>query len=108
MAPVINEFLDKYFNRFLNYHRPCAYPSREQLPSGKLIIKYKRDDYQTPYSKLKEIDPSGKYLQDGLTYDKLDTLAYAISDYDYLKKMKKEQLKMLRIIRGSRTENMIA
>ena len=97
-APIINEFLDKYFNRFLNYHRPCAFPTREILPDGKVKIVYKKDGYKTPYAKLKEIDPKGIYLKEGLSYDKLDQIAYAFSDYEYLKNMKEAQKKMIRKI----------
>ena len=107
-APIINDFLDKYFNRFLNYHRPCAFPTSETEKNGKKRIFYKKEDYKTPYEKLKEIDPNGNYLQEGLTYAKLDTLAYSISDYEYLKKMKIAQHKMLRIIRIPKPENLIA
>jgi hypothetical protein len=98
-APIINEFLDKYFNRFLNYHRPCAFPTRVQLPNGKIKLVYRKDDYKTPYAKLKEIDPKGKYLQKGLNYAKLDAIANAFTDYEYLKRMKEAQKTMLRKVR---------
>lgn len=107
-APLINEFLDKYFNRFLNYHRPCAFPTRKILPNGKVKITYKKEDYKTPYEKLKEIDPKGKYLQKGLTYDKLDKDAYNISDFDFLKVMKEEYRKMLRKIRQKTDKLLLA
>lgn len=107
-APVINEFLDKYFNRFLNYHRPCAFPTRIVQENGKVKITYPKEDYKTPYAKLKQVDPDGEYLQDGLTYEKLDVLAYGISDYDYLKKMKLAQKKMLRKIRDPKNQKSFA
>ena len=107
-APVINEYLDKYFNRFLNYHRPCAFPTRETLDNGKVKIHYKRENYKTPYEKLKEIDPEGEYLQDGFSYEKFDILAYSISDYEYLKKMKMAQSKMLQEIRPPKNRNTLA
>ena len=103
-ASIINEYLDKYFNRFLNYHRPCAFPTRVQLPSGKIKVVYRKDDYKTPYAKLTDIDPKGKYLQEGFTYDTLDMIAYACSDYEYLKIMKDAQRKMLRKVRSKTKE----
>lgn len=106
-APIINEFLNTYFNKFLNYHRPCAFPTREQLPDGKVRVFYKKDDYKTPYAKLKEIDPEGKFLQKGLNYGKLDKIAYEYSDYEYLKIMKEAQKKMLRKVRSKTKQNLL-
>jgi len=107
-APIINEFLDKYFNRFLNYHRPCAFPTKTLQANGKVTIVYQKEDYKTPYEKLKEIDPTGNCLQNGFSYEKFDILAYSISDYEYLKKMKKAKLEMLRKIRDFTTKNLHA
>jgi len=106
-APIINSFLDKYFNRFLNFHRPCAFPKTVQLGNGKVKIVYNKEDYKTPYCKLKEIDPEGKYLRAGVTYDMLDKIEKEYSDFDYLKIMKEAQLKMLREIRQKTNEKML-
>jgi len=106
-APIINSFLDKYFNCFLNYHRPCAFPKTVQFGNGKVKIVYNKEDYKTPYCKLKEIDPKGEYLQEGLTYDILDKIAMVYSDFEYLKIMKEAQKKMLREIRQKTNEKML-
>ncbi|HEX9151262.1 MAG TPA: DDE-type integrase/transposase/recombinase [Flavobacterium sp.] len=98
-APTINNFLNQYFNSFLNYHRPCAFSTEVHQANGKIKVIYKREDYKIPYAKLKEIDPKGEYLRQGQTYAKLDKIAKEYSDYEYLKMMKEEHLKMLRKIR---------
>jgi hypothetical protein len=106
-APIINSFLENYFNCFLNYHRPCAFPKTIQLGTGKVKIVYNKEDYKTPYCKLKEIDPKGEFLQEGVTYDKLDKIAKEYSDFEYLKIMKEAQIKMLREIRQKTNEKML-
>jgi len=106
-APIINIYLDQYFNDFLDYHRPCAFPTRIQLPNGKITIIYKKSDYKTPYAKLKEVDPEGKYLHKGVSYDKLDKIAMKYSDYEYLKIMKEEQKKMIRKVRLKTNEKLL-
>jgi hypothetical protein len=97
-APIINKYLQEYFIEYLNYHRTCAFPTKEILPNGKVIIKYKKDDYKTPYSKLKEIDPKGLTLKTGITYKILDTIAMRINDFDCVVNLKKEYQKLLKQI----------
>jgi len=87
LAPKMQSFLTSNFNDYLNYHRPCAFPTKIIQPDNKVKICYKSKDYKTPYEKLKEIDPKGKYLRKGITYDILDKLAYAVNDFDYLQNM---------------------
>lgn len=93
-APLINDFLQKYFNGYLNFHRPCAFPVRETLDNGKEIVRYPRDQYMTPYEKLKIIDPKGRYLREGVSYKKIDKHAYSIGDFDYMEKMNEAHRKL--------------
>lgn len=97
-APLINIFLRKYFNDFLNYHRPCAFPTRERLGDGKVRVKYKKENYKTPYEKLKEIDPKGKSLRASVNYASLDMIEMEDTDYDYAVKMKKKYQELLRVL----------
>jgi len=94
-APIVQEYLQTYFNTYLNFHRACAFPTIETNKKGKQYRKYKAEDYEVPYEKLKKIDPKGKCLKSGITYEKLDKLALKKSDYDYLKDMQKAYRKML-------------
>jgi hypothetical protein len=94
-AESIDRYLCAYFNRYLNYHRPCAFPTKKQLANGKVVIKYKSEDYKTPYKKLKEIDSKRKYLSKGITYGNLDRIEQEYTDFEYLKMMKKSYHKLL-------------
>lgn len=93
-AKLINDYLMEYFNDYLNYHRACAFPSRKVVENGKVKISYRREDYKTPYEKLKEVDPEGKCLKDGVTYDMLESIHIEDADLDYVSKMNEEYLRL--------------
>jgi hypothetical protein len=98
-TPLINKYLHEYFNEFVNFHRPSAFPYRQDIGKGKIKIRYRREDYKTPYEKLKEIDPNGEKLKVGFGYDVLDRIALRMTDYEYVVKMKTEYQKLLEIVR---------
>jgi len=98
-APLVNDYLKMYFNEYINFHRACAFPTRSTNAKGKVRIEYKEEDYKTPYAKLKEIDPEGKSLKIGLSYEILDTIANRINDFDSAKEMSKEYINLLKRIR---------
>ena len=52
-AGKINSFYKKYFNVYLNYHRMCAFPVDVIDRKGKIKRSYPKDNYMTPYDKLK-------------------------------------------------------
>ena len=99
VAPLVQEYLETYFNRYLNYHRACAFPVVSYREDGKKIVKYPQEEYKTPYEKLQSIDLEGKYLRDGLTYAKLDIIALEFNDYEFAKIMSEEYKKMMRKIK---------
>ena len=97
-ANVVNDFYLKTFNNYLNYHRPCAFPKIKVLPNGKEIKTYPKDNYQTPYEKLKLIPEAEKYLKQGITFQDSDKIAYQMSDTDYAEMLQKEKYQMLKKI----------
>lgn len=54
-ANSINKWYEEYFNVYLNYHRPCGYPTLVRNKKGKEKFVYKPKDYMTPYEKLKSL-----------------------------------------------------
>ena len=87
-AQPINQFYQTYFNQYLNYHRPCGYATTQTDKKGRQKKIYKTENYQTPYEKLKSISNAQKYLKEGITFDKLDKIAYAESDNEFARKMR--------------------
>lgn len=96
-ANIINEFYFNFFNPYLNYHRPCGYATITVLDKhGKERKKY--DHYMPPYEKLKSADGAEQYLKEGITFEKLDRIAYAMNDNEAAKMMQKEKDKLFDIM----------
>ena len=95
LCETLNKFHKEYFNPYLNYHRPCLFVTDTiTYPNGRTRDVY--NEATTPYEKLKEIcsrpeNKGKKILRDGITFEKLDKIAYAMSDNAFAKLMRKEQ-----------------
>lgn len=86
-AGILNAWYQTWFNRYLNYHRPCAFATAVRDAKGKERLVYKPQDYQTPYDKLKGLPNAATYLRPDLTFAQLDKMAYAMSDTAYAQAM---------------------
>ncbi len=86
-ASGINDFYFACFNEYLNFHRPCAFPTEVMDKKGKIKKKYYYQDYQTPYEKLKSIPDAQKYLKDGITLESLDRIAHRYTDNEMAQKV---------------------
>jgi transposase InsO family protein len=86
-AQQINDFYFGFFHEYLNFHRPCAFPTEVIDSKGKIKKKYRYQDYQTPYEKLKSIHDVQKYLKDGIALEKLDRIAKRYTDNEMAEKV---------------------
>ena len=93
-ADLLNDFYDKYFNDYLNYHRPCAFAKITTNNKGKEIKTYPKENYMTPYEKLKSLNNASQYLKPGITFEQLDKIAYSKSHTEYAQLMQKEKIKL--------------
>ncbi|OGC51541.1 hypothetical protein A2982_02960 [candidate division WWE3 bacterium RIFCSPLOWO2_01_FULL_39_13] len=93
----INSYYKNFFNPYLIFHRPCAYPTITIDAKGKKKKVY--DNYQVPYEFLKQMDRADKFLKPGITFDKLDKIAYQMSDNEFAGIMRKEERKLFEKIR---------
>lgn len=93
-ASIVNKFYQGWFNDYLNYHRPCAFPEIKVDKKGKEKRTYPHDKYMTPYAKLKSLDGVEQHLKPGITIEQLDEIAYAMSHTDYAIQMNLEKAKM--------------
>lgn len=88
-AHEINEFYQKYFNVYLNYHRPCGYATEIVSDKGKIKKVYKI--YATPYEKLKSVENAKQYLKEDVSFEDLDKIAHEKSDNEFAVLMQKEK-----------------
>ena len=79
-AARINEFNHLALNPYINYHRPCLFPTLYTDKKGKQKKKYLAKDVMVPYDKLKSLPNASQYLKDGITFEILDDIALAMSD----------------------------
>jgi len=93
-APQINEFYQKYFNPYLNFHRPCGFATKKAVPGKTGKFKKVYDTYQTPYEALKMLPNFEKFLKPGMTKEKLDIMAMKKSDNEAAQEMTTEKEKL--------------
>ena len=93
----INDYYRNFFNLYLNFHRPCAFPTIITDEKGKRRKEY--NQYMVPYEKLKSLPLAGKYLKPGITFENLDTIAYSHSDNEFATIMRGEERKLFQKIR---------
>ena len=94
----INYYYKNYFNPYLNYHRPCGFPTSIVDKKGKEEKIY--DVYQVPYERLKSILEAKKFLKPKTNYKKLDKIAYSMSDNQFAEILRKEEKKLFEKIRA--------
>lgn len=96
-ARPINVFYRKWFNPYLNYHRPSGFASVVVDRKGKEKKHY--DTYLTPFEKFCSLQHPEQYLKEGVTLQELCSLAKESSDTEYailMQEKKKELFQSLR------------
>lgn len=79
-AQLLNEFNQAALNPYVNYHRPCLYPTIIIDNKGKQKKKYEYKNMMTPYDKLKSLPDAQQYLKAGITFKGLDDISKAMTD----------------------------
>jgi hypothetical protein len=94
----LNTFNRDYLIPFLNYHRPCYFPTITTDDKGKQRKKYHYDKIMTPYEKLKSLDKAKDFLKEKLSFKQLDKLAYEISDNEFTDQMNLAKMRLFKRI----------
>jgi transposase InsO family protein len=97
MCDLINDYYKNFFNPYLIFHRPCAFPTIIEDDKGKKKKVYNK--YQTPYEFLKSLPNAETYLKKGVTFENLDKIAYSHSDNEFATIMREEERKLFQKIR---------
>jgi len=95
-APLINTFCEKYFNTYLNFHRPCGYATVETDKQGKQKKIYKLEQYMPPYQKFKTLENWTQYLALGRTEKELDDISLACSDTEFAETMQQARKELFK------------
>lgn len=81
-AARVNAFAQNVLSPYLNFHRPCFFPTEEVDTKGRVRKRYRYAQMMTPFDKLKSLPDAAAFLKPSVTFDELDAVAYAISDND--------------------------
>ena len=79
-AGRVNEFTVAALSPYLNYHRPCHFPSEIVDKKGKLKKRYRYADIMTPFEKLASLPDVTNFLKPGITLQSLADVASKQSD----------------------------
>lgn len=79
-AKEINQVLLEPMYRYLNFHRPCFFPTIVIDSKGKQKKKYEYKNLMTPFEKLSSIDNIEAHLKEGVTLQSLHDYANAMTD----------------------------
>jgi len=103
-AQDIDAFYQRWFNPYLNFHRPCGQPERITDPRGKEKFVYRR--YATPWEVLRELSQASPeqphYLRPPLSMQTLDRMAQAHSDTESATRMQQAKRKLFLAFRQER------
>jgi transposase InsO family protein len=95
-AETVQKFYTAQLNPYLNFHRPCGFATVSLDARGKRRRQYKREDYATPYEKLKTLEKAEQYLKSGVSFSQLDKTAQKMSDTECARKMAAAKAQLLR------------
>jgi hypothetical protein len=92
LANRISDYCRNFFNPYLNFHRPCGFPTIIVDEKGRKKRMY--HTYLTPYEALKGITEGHKFLKPGISFEELDTIAYEYSDNEFAEILRNEERKL--------------
>lgn len=100
-AKRINQFNAKALNPYINFHRPCLFPTTFVNEKGKQKKKYLYQDMMTPFEKFKSLDNADSYLKEGVTMKQLDDIANAMTDNQAADLLQQQRRSLFKHIHGN-------
>jgi hypothetical protein len=97
-AAAVQQFHTMYLNPYLNFHRPCGFATVSLDELGKR--KRQREDYATPYEKLRGIEKAERHLKCNVSFVQLDQAARQMTDTAWTRKMATAKAQLLRVARA--------
>ena len=95
-AAQVNAFTQQVLSPYLNFHRPCFFPTEQVDARGRVRKRYRDADIMTPYEKLKSLPNAAACLKPGTTFGKL--AAVAMSDNEAAQALDEARTRLFRSI----------
>lgn len=100
-AAVIEEFYERWFNPYLNFHRPCGVPEVTTTEKGKRRRLYRW--YATPWEILRQLPDLARHLRPEVTAAELERIARAESDTEAARNMQQAKRRLFASLRWKQT-----
>lgn len=97
-ASQVNAFTVEVLSPYLNFHRPCHFPTEYTDKKGRIRKRYRYQDMMTPYEKLRSLPEAESYLKPETTLKKLDAIAAGCSDNEAAQRLNEARAKLFQSI----------
>ena len=67
-ATQVNRFTQNVLSPYLNFHRPCFFPTELIDGKGRIRKRYRYEDMMTPYERLKSLPGATESLKPGVSW----------------------------------------
>ena len=98
LAPLVNAFLRDSLSPFLNFHRPCLFPTEVAGANGRVRKRYPQDQVATPHDRFRSLPDAASFLKPGTTLENLDRRALATPGLDAAKALQQARAALWRAI----------
>lgn len=93
-ASQVNTFTVEVLSPYLNYHRPCHFPTEYTDKKGRIRKRYRYQDMMTPFEKFKSLPEANDLIKEGTSMKKLDAIAADCSDNDAARHLNEARAKL--------------
>lgn len=100
-ASQVNTFTVEVLSPYLNFHRPCHFPTEYTDKKGRIRKRYRYQDMMTPFEKFRSLPEAANHLKEGTTMEKLDAIAAGCSDNDAAQHLNEARTKLFQSINKS-------
>lgn len=100
-ASQVNAFTVAVLSPYLNFHRPCHFPTEYTDNKGRIRKRYRYQDMMTPYEKFKSLPRAEGCLKPGISLQMLDAIAAKCSDNDAAQHLNKARAILFQSINKS-------
>lgn len=101
-AQAVNAFTVELLTPYLNFHRPCFFPSTRTDQNGRIKKFYLYENMMTPYEKLKSLPKAHTFLKTAVSFSALEALALSMTDNEAVERVNKARTKLFDQIRLAR------
>jgi transposase InsO family protein len=97
-ARQVNVFTAQVLSPYLNFHRPCHFPTEYMDKKGRIRKRYRYQEMMTPFEKFRSLPKAESYLKPETTLKKLEAMAAECSDNEAAQRLNEARAKLFQLI----------